>query len=159
MLAPMYSIPMCTLECSHLGFVLCLYEEPLLDLIESIHGFGWWFLRWGILEYKQWIRPSLTSTFCSRRFLLLLGLLLLLCIGWDSQLQQFNLCLIFYFSRQFTFELRKKKRKKKKKKYRAAKHAPDVDPNSSLSCKNLTRHCLCPITASTGNVLCRHLRI
>lgn len=71
----------------------------------------------------------------------------------------------FYFSRQFTFELRKKK-KKKKKKYRAANHAPNVDPNSSdcaddvcVSCKNLTRHCLCPITASTGNVLCRHPRI
>lgn len=117
MLAPMYSIPMCTLECSHLGSVLCLYEEPLLDLIESIHVFGWWFLRWGILEYKQWIRPSLTSTFCSRRFLLLLLLLglLLLCVGWDSQLQQFNLCLIFISLANLHLNWEKKEKEKKKK--------------------------------------------
>lgn len=43
----------------------------------------------------------------------------------------------FYFSRQFTFELRKKKKrtKKKKEKYGAAKHAPDVDPNPPRPCR------------------------
>lgn len=107
-------------------------------------GSGFW--NGGIFEYKQWIRRSLTSSFCSRRFFFF-------ALGGTLSCSS-STCALFFFLSPINIWTGKKK-------YRAAKRAPEVDPRPScdvyVSYKNLdslpvshhSLHWQRPLSAST----------